>query len=354
VGGTGWVRGHVVSPAVRRGSIVRIVLVGVLVGVLVTLVAVLIDWLPDPASEEAERIEFVYWFATAICIAIFALVAGCMLYMIVRFRVAPDDESDGPPIHGHTGLEIAWTAVPAILVTAIVIVSAVVLAQNADAGDDPLRIDVTAQQYAWSFTYPQQDDLRSTQLVLPLGRPVELTLRANDVIHSFWIPDMYQKQDAVPGIETHLVITPNRLGEYRVVCTELCGLGHPTMRAPARVVRAAAFDAWAREQQQGQQGGGGGGSGASLFTAQGCGSCHAFEPAGTDAEVGPSLDNLEADARRAGTPLEEYVRESIEDPGAYVVPGYSEGTMPPFDSLTDEQIDALVQYLTGGGEGGPE
>jgi cytochrome c oxidase subunit II len=330
----------------RRGSIVRIVVVALLVGVLVSLVAVLIDWLPDPASEEMERIEFVYWFATIICIAIFALVAGSMLYMIVRFRAAPDDDSDGPPIHGHTGLEIAWTLVPVVLVTAIAIVSAVVLARNDDTGERPLRINVTGQQFAWTFEYPEQRNLRvGGELVLPLDRPVKLTLRANDVIHSFWVPNMGQKQDAVPGIETHLVITPNKLGNYPLMCTELCGLGHSVMRASLRVVRPAAFAAWVKEQQGA---GGGGQTGAQLFSALGCGGCHAFAPAGTDAEIGPSLDNLEADAKRAGQPLKEYVRQSIVEPSAYIVPGY-ETPMPAFDTLMDEQLDALVQYLTGGG-----
>jgi cytochrome c oxidase subunit II len=330
----------------RRGSIVRIVVVALLVGVLVSLVAVLIDWLPDPASEEMERIEFVYWFATIICIAIFALVAGSMLYMIVRFRAAPDDDSDGPPIHGHTGLEIAWTLVPVVLVTAIAIVSAIVLARNDDTGERPLRINVTGQQFAWTFEYPEQRNLRvGGELVLPLDRPVKLTLRANDVIHSFWVPNMGQKQDAVPGIETHLVITPNKLGNYPLMCTELCGLGHSVMRATVRVVRPAAFAAWVKEKQGA---GGGGQTGAQLFSALGCGGCHAFAPAGTDAEVGPSLDNLEADAKQAGQPLKEYVRQSIVEPSAYIVPGY-QTPMPAFDTLMDEQLDALVQYLTGGG-----
>jgi cytochrome c oxidase subunit 2 len=330
----------------RRGSIVRIVVVALLVGVLVSLVAVLIDWLPDPASEEMERIEFVYWFATIICIAIFALVAGSMLYMIVRFRAAPDDDSDGPPIHGHTGLEIAWTLVPVVLVTAIAIVSAIVLARNDDTGERPLRINVTGQQFAWTFEYPEQRNLRvGGELVLPLDRPVKLTLRANDVIHSFWVPNMGQKQDAVPGIETHLVITPNKLGNYPLMCTELCGLGHSVMRASVRVVRPAAFAAWVKEKQGA---GGGGQTGAQLFSALGCGGCHAFAPAGTDAEIGPSLDNLEADAQQAGQPLEEYVRQSIVEPSAYIVPGY-ETPMPAFDTLMEEQLDALVQYLTGGG-----
>jgi cytochrome c oxidase subunit 2 len=330
----------------RRGSIVRIVVVALLVGVLVSLVAVLIDWLPDPASEEMERIEFVYWFATIICIAIFALVAGSMLYMIVRFRAAPDDDSDGPPIHGHTGLEIAWTLVPVVLVTAIAIVSAIVLARNDDTGERPLRINVTGQQFAWTFEYPEQRNLRvGGELVLPLDRAVKLTLRANDVIHSFWVPNMGQKQDAVPGIETHLVITPNKLGNYPLMCTELCGLGHSVMRATVRVVRPAAFAAWVKEKQGA---GGGGQTGAQLFSALGCGGCHAFAPAGTDAEIGPSLDNLEADAKQAGQPLKEYVRQSIVEPSAYIVPGY-QTPMPAFDTLMDEQLDALVQYLTGGG-----
>jgi cytochrome c oxidase subunit 2 len=340
---------------VRRGSIVRIALVGLLVGVLVSLVAVLIDWLPPAASEQAERIHFVYWFVTIICIAIFALVAGVILYSVVRFRAAPDDDSDGPPIHGHTGLEIVWTAVPALLVTAIAIVSAIVLTENGDAGTDPLPIDVTARQFAWSFAYPDQGNLQTNNLVLPLDRTVKLTLRANDVIHSFWVPDMSQKQDAVPGITTHLVITPNRLGTYTLECTELCGLGHATMRTSVRVVRPAAFDSWVRQMRRGQGGGGGGGgSGAALFTSEGCGGCHAFKPAGTNAQIGPDLDHLAADAKKAGQPLDAYVLESIKDPGAYIVPGYKNGVMPTtFGQLSEQQLEALVQYLTGG-QGGTQ
>ena len=306
-----------------------------------------------------DRIEFVYWFVTIISIVIFALVAGVILFSVVRFRAAPDDDSDGPPIHGHTGLEIAWTAVPAVLVTAIAIVSAIVLARNDDAGAHPLRVDVTARQFAWSFVYPAHKNLASGELVLPVHRAVELHLRANDVLHSFWIPDMGQKQDAVPGISTRLVITPTRIGEYPIVCSELCGLGHALMRANARVVSPAAFAAWVKKQQGATGGGASGGSGgapaaAALFESQGCSGCHEFKPAHSTGKIGPSLDNLAADAQKAGKPVEAYVHESIRDPGAYVVPGYQNGTMPSFSSLTDDQVDALVQYLTGGKGGAQE
>jgi cytochrome c oxidase subunit 2 len=138
-------------------------------------------------------------------------------------------------------------------VVAIAVVSAVVLAQNGDAGSNPLRVNVTAQQFAWSFSYPENGDASSPVLRLPLDRKVKLYLQAKDVIHSFWVPEFGQKQDAVPGITTTLVITPDRLGTFPVVCTELCGLGHSTMRSEAIVMRPEAFERWARGA--GKQGG---------------------------------------------------------------------------------------------------
>ena len=221
----------------RRGSIVRITIYGVLAGILASIVAVLVPWLPTSASEEFDRIEFAFWFTTVICIGVFAVVAAAIIYSILKFRVQPDDDTDGPPIHGHTGLEIVWTAIPAILVTAISVVSAIVLARNDDAGKNPLRIAVTAQQFAWKFEYPGTEKVTSGRLVLPIHRPVKLTLHSLDVIHAFWVPEFGQKSDAVPGIETTLVITPTRLGKYAIVCTELCGPGHATMRGPVEVVR---------------------------------------------------------------------------------------------------------------------
>ena len=202
----------------RRGSIVRITIYGVLAGILASVVAVLVPWLPTSASEEMDRIEFTFWFTTVICIAVFAVVAAAIVYSVLKFRVQPEDESDGPPIHGHTGLEIVWTAIPAVLVTAISVVSAVVLAKNDDAGPNPLRIAVTAQQFAWKFEYPGESKVTSGQLVLPVEQPVKLTLNSVDVIHSFWVPEFGQKSDAVPGIETTLVITPNRTWAVRRRC----------------------------------------------------------------------------------------------------------------------------------------
>jgi cytochrome c oxidase subunit 2 len=310
---------------------------------ITTAVAVLIPWLPESASEESGRIHFVYWFTTAIAIAVFATVVAVLAYSVLKFRARPDDDSDGPPTHGHTTLEIVWTAIPAVLVTAISVVSAVVLAQNSDAGSDPLVVKVKAQQFAWSFTYPNGKSYGS--LTLPKGRHTKLDITAQDVIHSFWVPEFSQKQDAVPGQHTTIVVTPTHLGTFPVVCTELCGLGHALMRSHVEVVAPAKFAAFMK---------GGGSSagppGLAVFQQNGCGGCHAFKPAGSTGNVGPDLDNLKAAAATAKRgPLEKFVEESIVDPGAYLAPGYSDAMPHIFKTqIPPDQLKQLVQYLSQG------
>jgi cytochrome c oxidase subunit 2 len=333
---------------VRRGAIVRITLIGVVVAIITSLVAILIPWLPDPASKQMDRIEFAYWFATVICIGIFAVVMAVLIYSVFAFRVAPDDDSDGPSIHGNTNLEIAWTVVPAVLVIAIGVLSAVILSQNGNAGTNPMTIKVIGQQFTWRFEYPDSKNLKSNELVMPVDRNITFEFESLDVIHSFWIPQMGQKQDIVPGIDTHIVVTPTRQGTFTLICTELCGLGHATMRAPVRVVSQQAYDAWVKKQQSGDSGGGS--DGKAVFTSAGCGACHAFTPAGTTAAVGPNLDNVAADAKKAGEDPAAYVKESILNPNKVVANGYQPNVMPGNfgDSLSAQQIDALVSYLTAG------
>jgi cytochrome c oxidase subunit 2 len=338
---------------VRRGSILQLVVIGVIAGAVAGAVAYFVPWLPKPATLESERIDWVFWFVTIICIVIFALVSAVIVYSVIHFRVAPDDDTDGPPIHGHTGLEIVWTAVPAILVTAIGVFSAIVLAKNDALGSNPLRIDVTAQQFAWTFNYPESNGLASTELRLPVNRSILLRIRAIDVLHSFWVPQFGQKQDAVPGEITTLHITPTRVGRFPIKCAELCGLGHAVMRATAIVMPAAEFDAWAAKQGQAQSGGGAD-AGKALFASNSCGGCHTLHAAGATGKVGPDLDRLPAFAKGPGQPLDAFIRESILKPDAYVEKGFPPGVMPKTygSSLSKEQLDALVKYLVASTRGG--
>ena len=332
----------------RRGSLLQLIALTLVAFAIGTAVAVFIPWLPTPASREAGRIWFSYWFTIWICLVIFAIVAAVLVYALLKFRVDEGDLSDGPPVHGHTTLEIVWTAIPFVLVTAIAIVSGIVLAKDSRAGRNPLRITVTTEQFAYTFTYPNGKSYTDA-LRLPVNRHVLLTLHSRDVIHSFWVPAMGQKSDAVPGLNNQIVVTPDRIGSYPIICTQLCGLGHAYMRNKAIVMSATDYKAWyAGAGAAPAPTPSGGGSAAALFTGAGtCGACHTFTPAKALGKIGPSLDHLKADAARAGQPLEAYVRQSIEQPDAYVTPTYQKGVMSASccKQLSSDQINQLVQYL---------
>ena len=331
----------------RRGSIASLIGLGIIAGGIAAAVALALPWLPKPASNEADRIDFLFWFVIAICILIFALVAAVMTYSILRFRADPDDDSDGPSIHGNTRLEIWWTLIPTILVTAIGVVSAIVLARNDALGKNYLRVDVTAQQFAWSFSYPASKGLTSGTLRLPRGRSVELVFTSKDVIHSFWVSEFSQKQDTVPGMTTRLHITPKRLGTFDVICTELCGLGHAVMRTEAIVMTPTAFDKWANSQATAVTSPNTGVAGAAVFKNNQCSACHTLTAAGASATTGPDLDKLAAYAQKAGQPPAAFARQSIVNPNAYVEKGYPRNVMPQTfgSSLSKQELDALVQYL---------
>ncbi|HEX6952140.1 MAG TPA: cytochrome c oxidase subunit II [Gaiellaceae bacterium] len=352
----------------RRGSIVALLGLALIAGGVATAIAVVPTWLPVAASREAGRIHFVIWFVVVICIVIFALVAAVMVYEVLKFRVQEDDFEDGPPVHGHTGLEITWTAIPFVLVTAIAIVSAIVLSRNDAQAQDTLRIDVLAQQFEFTFSYPDANNATSPVLRLPEGRSVELYMRSLDVIHSVFVPQFSQKEDVVPGLVTQLHITPTKLGTFPLECTELCGLGHSLMRSQAIVMTPAAFDVWLRQQKKSAgpapstttsstststttatstTPSSPSAAGLSVFNSSSCSSCHTLSAANATGTIGPDLDKLVSYAKQAKQPLAPFVHESIVDPDKYVQPGYSKGIMPPNfgQSLTKTQIDALVAFL---------
>jgi cytochrome c oxidase subunit 2 len=363
---------------VRRRSFVHLALLAAVIAAIVTVVAVAIPWLPTSASKEREGIDLTYWLATGIAIMIFAVVSAAILYSVWRFRVHPDDDRDGPPIHGHTGLEIVWTAIPTALVTAIAIVSAIVLHDNGDFGKNPLRVKVTAEQFTWVFTYENgaAKGVVSPDLYLPVNKVAKLEVETRDVLHSFWVPEFGQKQDAVPGRVNPLKVTPTRVGVYPVICTELCGLGHALMRRRAVVLSAAHFTAWAQQQKQGATGAsgptgtggaagatgatgptgaqGGAGNGKAIFTKFGCTSCHTLTAAGSTGTIGPDLDKLPAEAQKAGQALQDFIHTSIVDPNAYIEPGFPKGVMPPNfgQQISKSDLDTLVQYLIQSSQGG--
>ncbi len=324
---------------------------GVLASALGIAAGLAIEWFPEQAATQAGPIDHLYDVLIWSSVPVFVTVSIIVLFSVRNFKMRPGEEQlDGPPIHGNTRLEVIWTALPAIVLVVLCSYAWVVLVDIEEAQAGEMRINVVGQQFAWTFEYPQAgaEPIKSTQLYLPVDRPVRFYVKALDVIHDFWVPAFRMKVDAVPGIETKYRVTPNRRGTYPVVCAELCGLGHSVMRGTARVVTPAAFNTWLAEQKAptAQARGGGEIDGKKLFTdgngaATACGACHTLADAGTQSATGPDLDKT-----LAGKDA-EFIRQGIVAPDARIAAGFQQGIMPKNygDTLSAEELDGLVKYL---------
>src|SRR5689334_17979858 len=243
--------------------------IGVVASLIGIAIALNIHWFPKSAATSSHQIDTLYDVLLICSVPIFVLVMTVAIYSVVKFRARPGDMSDGAPIHGNTRLEIIWVTIPFIMVTGLAIYGWVVL-NNVEAKKPQERtINVVGQQFTWHFQYAKQglsdpgpcggtgpNEVTSNTLVLKDDEPVYFRICSRDVIHSFWVPEFRLKEDAVPGIVTHIRLTPNKPGNYTVVCTELCGLGHSTMRSPVHVVSSQQFDTWLRQQAGGAVAGG--------------------------------------------------------------------------------------------------
>jgi cytochrome c oxidase subunit 2 len=329
----------------EKHPVARMIGIGIFASLIGIAITLLIDWFPEPAAESAGQIDTLYDVLLICSVPVFVLVMTIAIYSVVRFRAKPGDMGDGPPIHGNTRLEIIWVTIPFIMVSALAIYGWITLDDIEAKQKNEMVVNVTGQQFTWTFQYPDQK-VNSPELYLPVDRPVEFRIKSKDVIHSFWVPQFRLKSDAVPGLTTKIRLTPDREGEYEVVCAELCGLGHAAMRQFVHVLPPGEFDSWLSKQKQAAGGGGGatgGGaapSGEELFTSNGCAGCHTLKAAGATETVGPDLGKLgDVDAA--------FIRESIVDPNADVAKGYDPSIMPQDfgDKLSKEELDALVKYL---------
>jgi cytochrome c oxidase subunit 2 len=268
-----------------------------LIGIVLTLASL---WygqnhglLPVAASDEAPLVDGLFNTMMTVSTGIFLIVEGVLIYAVIRYRRRAGDNEDGPAIEGNVPLEILWTAIPAIIVIGISLYSFDVynnmggfdphsahaapmmenamnmpgtamaatlisteasgqvsqLDTNSDAVKKPaeLTINVSGMQYAWLFTYPD-NDVTTGELHLPIGKTVEINMTASDVIHAFWIPEFRVKQDAIPGRQTNLRFTPRKAGDYDLICAELCGPYHGVMKSQVVVESQEAFDSWMQEQ----------------------------------------------------------------------------------------------------------
>lgn len=214
-------------------------------GTLISVIMVSINWFGEEGSTAAPSIDRLMDVTIVLSSYIFAGVCVALAYALIKWRVKPGDEGDGLPIHGNTRLEIVWTLVPLLIVLGLGIYSWVVLDEIEAKDKDAQIINVYSQQYAWTFGYPEKGNKWSEgELHVPVDRQAIFKLHAQDVVHSFWVPEWRIKKDNVPGITTDAVVTPDKIGRYQLICTELCGYGHAAMRAFVVVESQADYDKW--------------------------------------------------------------------------------------------------------------
>jgi cytochrome c oxidase subunit II len=352
------------APAERREprrTAAQMVVVGIIASALGIALGLIIHWFPRAASTQADKIDTLWDVLLIASVPVFVLVTTVICFSVINFRMRPGEEHlDGPPIHGNTRLEVLWTAAPALLIVGLVTYAYVVLTdiEKAPAAGPERVVDVTGQQFSWTFGYNEGGKKFTTaQLYLPVNQSVKFNVRSRDVIHDFWVPDFRMKIDAVPGITTSYRVTPkgNAIGAHDIVCAELCGLGHAYMRQTAHVMSAAGFRAWLRRNTAPRAAGGGGAAagaapnarqlftaGSSTTGATACGTCHTLSEAGTSGTTGPKLDQVLKGKDAA------FIRQSILQPDAVIAKGYPRGIMPPNygSTLKPAEVDALVKYLT--------
>jgi cytochrome c oxidase subunit 2 len=207
---------------------------------------------PAPASPQAHSIREIYWLVLAITAAIFVLVIGALLLFVVRYRSrGRPREVEAAQVHGHTNLELTWTAIPVVI---LAIIAGFVFWKVSDLGATAglpaseahapkVEVTIDAHQYYWQFVYPN-GAISIDSLHLPIGKPVQLNVVSHDVNHSWWIPALGGKIDAIPGRTNHMSFSANKLGTFQGQCAELCGLLHAAMKSQVEVTPVADYQAW--------------------------------------------------------------------------------------------------------------
>ena len=252
----------------RLPKIVRILAVISFTAVVVLFAALIVNSFQNsgkpltslaPEGPSAESIQKLVIPVTAIAGIVFVLVIGAIVFITWKFRERKDSDPDEFPsqIHGQTTLEIGWTILPALILAGIAVGTVMTIINLNREEPNSIKVQVAGQQWWWEYRYDlngdgnfagPEDITTATELVIPAGKPVQVTTTSNDVIHSFWIPGLNGKKDAVPGLYNPLKLQADEPGVFRGQCTEFCGLSHANMRMLVRAVSSSDYDAWVRNQ----------------------------------------------------------------------------------------------------------
>jgi cytochrome c oxidase subunit 2 len=284
---------------------------------------------PPAETPQAEGIRDLYWIVLGISAVIFVIVEGALIAFVVQYRNRGRPRTDeGPQIRGHTRLELIWTGIPVLILAAIIFfvfykLPGIKDVPDANAAGEKVTVQVEGRQFYWRYVYPN-GAISVNELRLPAGRPVELVISApdNDVIHSWWVPAVAGKMDAIPGKENHLRFEAPQPGIYKGQCAEFCGVQHALMLAQVQSVPSGEFDSWVSARLRG-------GEDLGKQTFEGaCAPCHGLSGQGV---IGPPLEN------NATLSDPDLLKQLIEN---------GKNAMPPVGrGWNKAQTDALVEYV---------
>jgi cytochrome c oxidase subunit 2 len=335
-------------PSPRRSSPLRLA-AGLLVLGALTLAGCALKEFPQstlhPHSDLTWSIQhlleqLVFWV-----IVIFVLVEGMLIVTVMRFRSRPG-MPEPKQVHGNTALEVAWTIAPALILTFVAVPTVLTIFKTqAKAPAGALEIKVVGHQWWWEFQYPKEGITTGSEMHIPVGRPISLSLETADVIHSFWFPAVAAKRDVVPARTNHIWFTADSLGVFPGQCAELCGVSHANMRMKLFVESQADYDAWVAGQLKPPvepDSTSLAGKGKAMFLEVGCAACHTINGL-SPGIIGPNLTHVGSRTTIAGSTYPnhpEYVSKWLANPQAR-----KPGALMTNLGLNPDQIAALTAYL---------
>jgi cytochrome c oxidase subunit 2 len=302
---------------------------------------------PDRASTAASNVDALFVFLLIVSGLMTALIFAALIYFAARYRRRRGVLAE--QIEGSTPLELTWSIIPLFVFMVIFAWGAVVYFKGRTPPRDSTEVYVVAKQWMWKLEHAE-GQREINELHVPVGRDVKLIMTSQDVIHSFYVPAFRMKQDVLPGRYTVAWFRATKPGTYHLFCAEYCGTQHSGMIGSIIVQEPAQYEAWMSGGTTGPLSA----TGEKIFAELGCVTCHRTDSQGR----GPNLQGVfgkpvQLEDGRILTVDENYIRESILDPGAKVVKGFKP-VMPTFQGLvSEEQLNALVAFVKSQSQPGP-
>lgn len=298
-----------------------------------------------PRSLPAEMILDLSWLVWGICIGIFLIMEGLIILCIFKYRRAKDDDTEAAQIYGSNPIELAWTIVPTLIVFVLFLVSArtIFAIDKTSAPEGSLEITVTGHQWWWEFDYPEYGFVTANELHVPNKTPIYLTLESNDVIHSFWVPQLGGKTDVVPNHINHLWLEPTTTGTYVGQCAEYCGTQHANMLITVVVHPEEEFKEWVAHQKTDAIQDDSVAVGRDLFQRTACINCHTIRGTVANGTFAPDLTHLMSRSV-IGSGVVSNTADNLAI-WVYDPQILKPGCRMPSMKLTKQDVTEIVQYL---------